>query len=81
MPGEIREMTDDPEELKKADQLPEMNARIDLMHFEQLTFSFSDDDEDAAEGMFDPSALILVLEELAKICHGVPVDPQSGAIM
>ncbi len=81
LPGEIRQMTEDPEELKKADRLPEMTARIDVMHFERLTFSFGEEEEEPAEGMFDPGALILVLEQLAYVCDGVPVDPQSGAIM
>lgn len=82
LPKEIRQITEDPEELKKADRLPEMTARIDVMHFERLTFSYGEgEDDDTAEGMFDPGALILVLEQLAYICDGVPIDPQSGAIM
>jgi hypothetical protein len=53
------------------------DARFDVLHFEEVP---EQDDEDAEE-MLDPSALLLVLEALAKITNGVAVDPQAGAPM
>ena len=31
--------------------------------------------------MLDPSALLIVLETLAKLTGGVAVDPQSGTVL
>jgi hypothetical protein len=57
-------------------QLAQCDARYDVLHFEQVT---GDDDED--DEMLDPGSLFLVLGELAKLCRGVAVDPQSGTIL
>ncbi len=56
------------------------DARLDLMHFEQL----SDDvpaDEDEMEEMLDPSCLLMVVDALIDLTDGVPVDPASGTIL
>ena len=29
----------------------------------------------------DPGSLISVLKSLAQLCHGVGIDPQTGALM
>ncbi len=47
-----------------------------MLHFEQVA---AEDEED--EEMLDPSALLLVLGALAKICHGVAIDPQAGTFL
>lgn len=52
-------------------------ARYDIFHFEEVGDSLEDDDE----GPLDPGTLLLVLEKLARVCHGVSVDPQSGALL
>lgn len=52
-------------------------GRFDVLHFERIAET-SDDGED---DMLDPSALLIVLEILAKLTGGVAVDPQSGTIL
>ena len=59
-------------------RLREYDGRLDVLHFEQV--GESDDDEESDE-MLDPSALLAVLEELARITGGISVDPQSGTIL
>ena len=73
-------------EIKPADLSPQArqeyarlalcDARFDVLHFEQV----ADDDEEEEE-MLDPGALLLVLGALARICHGIAIDPQTGMIM
>lgn len=65
-------------DVAKLAKLKECDARIDLMHFEQV--ASSNDDDDFGE-MFDPASLLLVLEALVKLTGGVGVDPQSGTLV
>ena len=60
------------------DKLPLCNARLDLLHFEQLTASFSEDDD---EEFLDPGSLLGVAESLAQLVNGVAVDPGSGTFV
>ena len=53
-------------------------ARFDVLHFEQVVAAESDDEADA---LFDPTALLVVLEGLAKITDGLAVDPQAGTVL
>ena len=69
-----RNVTSD-EEREIVTQLPKCNARLDIYHFEKLTFIGSDDEE---EEFLDPGSLLIVLEELAGLCNGIAVDPQTG---
>ena len=59
-------------------RLKEYDGRFDVLHFEQVGETA---DEDDSEEMLDPSALLAVLEELARITGGIAVDPQSGTIL
>lgn len=72
---ELKSFTLTKEEMIKIDRLPKCNARFDVYHFEQVAEE-SDEDE-----MLDPGALLIVLERLAKLVHGVSIDPQSGSVM
>ena len=55
------------------------DARLDVMHFERVsTDSFDDNDEEFAAGALDPGSLLNVVEALAKLTHGLPIDPASG---
>jgi hypothetical protein len=54
------------------------DGRFDVLHFEQVAEVSEEDDEDE---LLDPSALLAVLEALAKITGGVAVDPSSGTIL
>lgn len=78
--GEIREefraitvRGDDVEKLKK---LNEFDARFDIFHFEQVIDSGDDEEE-----YVDPGGLLLVMEKLVQLCHGVGYDPQSQSLI
>ena len=72
--GEIT--TDQLKRLLRAD------ARLDVMHFERLTADSLDEaDDDWAEDALDPSSLLNVVDALAKLTGGLPIDPASGAIL
>ncbi len=60
-------------------QMHSCDARFDVLHFEEVSESLEDDD-DVLDDVLDPSALLLVMAELAKLTGGVAVDPQSGTI-
>ena len=62
------------------------DARLDVMLFERVgadSFgSGGDDDDDEWEtGSLDPSSLLNVVQALAKLTGGLPIDPASGAIL
>jgi hypothetical protein len=59
------------------DKILSYNGRFDVLHFERVPESFEDGDDE----MLDPSALLIVLETLAKLTGGIAVDPQSGTIL
>ena len=53
------------------------NARFDVFHFEEV--SYMPDEED--DGPLDPGTLLLVLNRLARLCHGEALDPQTGELL
>ncbi len=67
----------DPEERAKLSRLPKCNARLDILHFEQVV---GGEDGDESEELLDPSALLTILDTLVDMTGGVGVDPQSGAV-
>lgn len=78
----VRELTEElrgtalnEEERAKLQQIRGYSARFDVYHFEQVVDAETDDD------YMDPGSLLIVLEKLARLCHGVAIDPQSGTIM
>ncbi len=75
---QIRPAACEPDEVTALKQIARCDARFDVLHFEEVP-EFSEDDDD--DEMLDPSALLLVLGELAKITGGVAVDPQSGSVI
>jgi hypothetical protein len=70
-----------------AQQLAQMlraDARLDVMLFERLrggAWGDQEEDEDWESGGLDPSSLLGVVEALAKLTGGLPIDPASGAVM
>jgi hypothetical protein len=54
------------------------DGRFDVLHFERIGEDFEEEEDDE---MLDPSALLIVLETLAKLTGGVAVDPQSGTVL
>jgi hypothetical protein len=55
--------------------LQQCDARFDIFHFEHVASDGEDEDG------LDPGSLIIVLKRLARLCHGIGVDPQSGTLM
>jgi hypothetical protein len=52
-------------------------ARFDVFHFEE----FSDFPDEEDDGPLDPGTLLLVLNKLARLCHGEALDPQTGELL
>jgi hypothetical protein len=68
-----------PDQLKR---LLRADARLDVMLFERVSAdSFDDNDEEFAAGALDPGSLLNVVEALAKLTNGLPIDPASGGIL
>jgi hypothetical protein len=67
------------EEEVPVDKILTADARFDVLHFERIPEYGQEEDE--ADEMLDPSALLLVLGALARLTGGVAVDPQAGAIL
>ena len=66
-----------PKEKPHLDRVMHANARFDVFHFEEV--SYLPDEED--DGPLDPGTLLLVLNKLAKLCHGEALDPQTGELL
>ncbi len=73
---ELRGCAVDEVERAKVALLRGCDARFDVMHFEQVA-----ENGEAADEMFDPSALLIVVGALAELTQGVGVDPQSGTLV
>ena len=73
---EIVKSTLTEDDRKKLSRLQQCDSRLDVYHFENVAA-----EQDLEEGYLDPGSLIIVLRKLAKLCHGVGVDPQSGMLM
>ena len=57
-------------------RIKQMDGRFDVLHFEQVEGA----EESDGDEMLDPSALLAVMEELARMTDGIAIDPQSGTI-
>lgn len=68
----------EPDEQAKVQRALAANARFDIYHFEEIGDSFLDNEEGE---ILDPATLLLVLGRLARLCHGVGIDPQAGAVL
>jgi hypothetical protein len=73
---EIAKSTLTDEDRKRLSWLQQCDSRLDVYHFENVAA-----EPDMEEEYLDPGSLIIVLRRLAKLCHGVGVDPQSGMLM
>ncbi|HVX15224.1 MAG TPA: hypothetical protein VHC22_28785 [Pirellulales bacterium] len=73
-----KQMRGDTSERDKLARLRKCDARFEVMHFEEMGDGY--DREDADE-VFDPSALLVVLDALIDLTGGVGVDPQSGTLL
>ena len=68
--------TIDPTQKPLLKRIKEFDGRFDVLHFEQVEAA----DEDDGDDLLDPSALLAVMEDLARLTDGIAVDPQSGTI-
>lgn len=66
------------DEKVKVERALRATARLDVYHFEELGDDFLEEEE---EDHLDPAALLTVLSKLARLCHGVAIDPQSGTVL
>jgi precorrin isomerase len=66
------------DEKAKVERALHATARLDVYHFEELGDDFLEEEE---EDHLDPAALLTVLSKLARLCHGVAIDPQSGTVL
>jgi hypothetical protein len=60
------------------------DARLDVMLFETVregAWGDQEEDEEWESGGVDPSSLLGVVEALAKLTGGLPIDPASGSVM
>ncbi len=69
----------DDDERKKMNRISGSDMRLDLLHFERMIPGSEDGDDTG--GFFDPGALILIINTIAKMSEGVGVDPVSATIM
>lgn len=69
---------------KQLKRMLKADARLDVMLFERVrgdAWGDQDDDDDWEAGGLDPSSLLGVVDALAKLTGGLPIDPASGAIL
>ena len=45
-----------------------------------LNFTGGEEAEEEDE-FLDPGSLLIVLEQLAELCHGIAIDPQTGSVV
>ncbi len=63
-------------------QMLRADARFDVMLFERIrSEELATDDEDWEAVALDPASLLSVVDALAKLTGGLPVDPASGAVL
>ena len=65
------------EDHQRLRRLGECDARYDVLHFEEVC----DEQGEEVDEMFDPGALILVLQELCRLTQGVAIDPASATFV
>ncbi len=69
-------------EPKHLQRMLKADARLDIMLFERVRDDMvEDDDEEWEGGALDPASLLNVVGALAKLTHGLPIDPASGAVL
>jgi hypothetical protein len=69
---------------KQLQKMLKSDARLDVMLFERVrsdSFGGDEEDDDWETGSLDPSSLLNVVEALAKLTGGLPIDPASGAVL
>ena len=73
-----KQMRSETNERDKLARLQKCDARFEVMHFEEMGDGY---DREEADEVFDPSALLVVLDALIDLTGGVGFDPQSGTLL
>ena len=81
--SELAKQLKDELNAKQLAKMLKADARLDVMLFERVEDDAWDDgdDDDWDSGGLDPSSLLNVVGALAKLTHGMPIDPASGALL
>jgi hypothetical protein len=69
---------------KQLKRMLKADARLDVMLFERVAsngFGGEEDEDEWEAGSLDPASLLSVVDALAKLTGGLPIDPASGAIL
>ncbi|MFO0898043.1 MAG: hypothetical protein U0836_11525 [Pirellulales bacterium] len=77
MIAELKPVAKTEAEKARLKRLARCDARFDVLHFEHILAE--GDPDDADDDLLDPTALLIVMETLTKLCDGLAIDPQSGA--
>ena len=79
----LQHLTDNalPDERELVERVRDSNCRLEVYHFEQLVFVGASGSEDEPDDFMDPGSLLVVLNQLADMCDGVVVDPQSNSFL
>ena len=67
-----------------SDQLTRLfssDARLDIMHFEQVVNSSPMLEDDSLDEMLDPTSLLMIVDSLVSLSGGIAIDPASGEIL
>ena len=75
MMNDFKLMTLTGDDQKKLAIFQECDARFDVFHFEQVA------DGQEGDEFLDPGGLLLVMSNLAELCKGVSLDPQSQTLL
>ncbi|HAN97288.1 MAG TPA: hypothetical protein DCQ98_07580 [Planctomycetaceae bacterium] len=78
---EFRQFTLSDVDRAKLERLADFDCRFDIFHFEQIAASGDSADDDGDAETFDPGALLVVLQQLARLTGGIGVDPQSATLL
>jgi hypothetical protein len=68
-----------PHERSKLKQVEQFDARLDILHFQNVVAEVGEGED--LDEMFDPSALLVVIDALVDLTSGIAIDPQSGFLM
>lgn len=75
MMNDFKLMTLTGDDQKKLQVFQDCDARFDVFHFEQVAEGQEEDE------ILDPGGLLLVMGNLAELCNGVSLDPQSQTLL
>lgn len=82
LPGLIQQLSENAltaDEKEQVEAISKCTARLDVLHFEE--HSFTADPDGAEPDYMDPGGLLIILKRMAELCDGTVVDPQTSSVM